>query len=227
MATKIKDSEVEARRSNAPVPVPQPKANRKLKSPKRVSVPPQKRKAAHLSARELIPTSKKLKAAASTLQKRPKAGAKGSSLTRAAGKRNLSDLKGEIRKQAPERKQDAAIADASDLSIVGVGVSHVFLVRSALGVTQEMFARLVGTSLRSVAGWERGEPISDNSRRRVAEMERLASALTKVMKKDFIKSWLANSNEEMGGISPLQALESGHNDRFWRSVFLLGSGLPV
>jgi DNA-binding transcriptional regulator YiaG len=99
--------------------------------------------------------------------------------------------------------------------------------RSELGVTQEIFARMIGVSARSIAGWEKGSPINEGSYRRVLEMERLASSLKKVMKADYIPRWLVTPNEGMGGISPVQALESGANDRFWRSVFLLGSGLPL
>jgi DNA-binding XRE family transcriptional regulator len=104
---------------------------------------------------------------------------------------------------------------------------HVAKTRRELGITQEIFARMIGVSARSVAGWEKGSPINEGSYRRVREMERLASTLKQVMKADFIPQWLVTPNEGMGGISPVQALESGANDRFWRSVFLLGSGLPL
>ena len=49
----------------------------------------------------------------------------------------------------------------------------------------------------------------------------------KSMKPDFIPRWLATPNETMGGLSPIEAMERGQSDRVWRSVSLLGSGLPL
>jgi DNA-binding XRE family transcriptional regulator len=100
-------------------------------------------------------------------------------------------------------------------------------VREELGVTQTVFARMLGVSLRSVAGWESGGPINESSLRRVTEMSRLAASLRSVMREEFVPRWLVTPNEGMGGISPVEALERGENDRLWRSVFLLGSGLPI
>jgi DNA-binding transcriptional regulator YiaG len=100
-------------------------------------------------------------------------------------------------------------------------------VRKELGVTQDLFARMIGVSSRSVAGWEGGASINESSARRLVEMRRLASALKRVMKPDFLPRWLATPNEGLGGISPVEALERGESDRLWRAVFLLGSGLPL
>ena len=50
-------------------------------------------------------------------------------------------------------------------------------VRSGLGVTRELFARLTGFSVRAISGWEAGRPISEAGLRRVKEMERLRAAL--------------------------------------------------
>jgi transcriptional regulator with XRE-family HTH domain len=99
--------------------------------------------------------------------------------------------------------------------------------RQRLGVTQDIFARLVGVSQRSVSGWESGRPINDVSLRRLKELRRLAIALEKVMKSEFIPTWLVAPNEGMGGISPVEVMGRGENDRLWRAVFLLGSGIPI
>jgi hypothetical protein len=58
-------------------------------------------------------------------------------------------------------------------------------------------------------------------------MSRLATDLKKVMKADFISHWLVTPNEGLGGISPVEATERGENDRLWRAVFFLGSGIPI
>jgi hypothetical protein len=61
--------------------------------------------------------------------------------------------------------------------------------------------------------------------RRVKEMSRLAEELRLSMKESFIPTWLVTPNEGLGGISPIEALDRGENDRLWRTVFLLGSGM--
>ena len=47
-------------------------------------------------------------------------------------------------------------------------------VRSGLGVTRELFARLTGFSVRAITDWEAGRPISESGLRRVKEWGRLA-----------------------------------------------------
>jgi hypothetical protein len=69
--------------------------------------------------------------------------------------------------------------------------------------------------------------INDVSLRRVKELNRLAVQLAKVMKADFIPLWLVTPNEGLGGLAPVEAMERGENDRLWRTVFLLGSGIPI
>jgi DNA-binding transcriptional regulator YiaG len=107
------------------------------------------------------------------------------------------------------------------------GTSLVAKTRNRLGLTQELFARLVGVSQRSVSAWEGGGEIGDASVRRIRELERLADELQKSMRADFIPTWLVSANEGLGGLSPLEAMERGESDRVWRSVFLLGSGIPI
>jgi DNA-binding transcriptional regulator YiaG len=99
--------------------------------------------------------------------------------------------------------------------------------RRKLGLTQEVFSRLIGVTQRSISGWEKGSEINDVSSRRVKEMDRLAEELKKVMKQEFIPHWLVTPNDALGGISPIEAMARGENDRVWRSVFLLGSGIPI
>jgi DNA-binding XRE family transcriptional regulator len=99
--------------------------------------------------------------------------------------------------------------------------------RNELGLTQELFARLIGVTQRSVSSWETGGPINDAMLRRVREMDRLAAELRKSMREDFIPQWLTSPSEGLGGISPIEAMERGEGDRVWRSAFLLGSGTPL
>ena len=105
--------------------------------------------------------------------------------------------------------------------------NSVAAVRKKLGLTQELFARLIGVTQRSVTTWENGGEINDVSLRRVREMDYLADELRKSMREDFIPHWLVSPNEGLGGISPIEAMERGEAAHVWRSVFLMGSGIPL
>jgi DNA-binding transcriptional regulator YiaG len=100
-------------------------------------------------------------------------------------------------------------------------------VRSGLGVTRELFARLTGFSVRAITGWEAGRPISEPGLRRVKEMERLRGALAEGMREEFIPRWLEAPCEGLGGLKPVEVLERGEMDRLWRVVLLMGSGMPI
>lgn len=100
-------------------------------------------------------------------------------------------------------------------------------VRSGLGVTRELFARLTGFSVRAISGWEAGQPISEPGRRRVKEMERLRAALAEGLRAEFIPQWLEAPCEGLGGLKPVEVLERGEADRFWRVVLLIGSGMAT
>jgi transcriptional regulator with XRE-family HTH domain len=101
-------------------------------------------------------------------------------------------------------------------------------VRDRLGVTQSLFAQLMGVTDRTVSSWETGATaMPQAARRRLAELDRLASALHDVMNPAFIPTWLTTPNEAMRHRSPLQLLELGESTLFWQCVDRLGSGLPI
>jgi hypothetical protein len=100
-------------------------------------------------------------------------------------------------------------------------------VRSRLGVTRELFARMTGFSVRAITGWEAGRPISEPGLRRVKEMDRLRAALADGMREEFIPQWLEMPHEGLGGLKPVEVLERGEVDRLWRVVLLIGSGMPT
>jgi len=100
-------------------------------------------------------------------------------------------------------------------------------VRSRLGVTREFFARMTGFSVRAISGWEAGRPLSEPARRRVMEMKRLRDALVGGIRAEFIPKWLEIPCEGLGGLKPVEVLERGESDRLWRTVLLIGSGMPT
>jgi hypothetical protein len=94
-------------------------------------------------------------------------------------------------------------------------------------VTRELFARLTGFSVRAIAGWEAGRPVSEAGRRRVVEMKRLHVVLAGWMRAEFIAHWLEMPCEGLGGLKPVEVLERGESDRLWRVALLIGSGMPT
>ncbi len=103
-------------------------------------------------------------------------------------------------------------------------VSHT---RKRLGVSQRLFAGLIGVTDRTVSTWELGGQINPIAVRRIKELDRLATELAISMKRTFIRTWLTSPLEELDGTSPLEAMDRGENDRVWRLVFFLGSGIPT
>src|SRR4051794_574707 len=64
--------------------------------------------------------------------------------------------------------------------------SDVRSLRDRLGLTQEVFARLVGFSVRTVADWESGRAPAATKAQRLVEIDRLQQALARVMVPDYI-----------------------------------------
>jgi len=96
----------------------------------------------------------------------------------------------------------------------------------AFHLRQDLFARLSGYSLRAVAGWAAGKPISASSAQRLTEIRRLCDALSRVVKSDRIGRWLQMPNDAFDGSTPVQVIERGEVDRLWRMVYRLESGEP-
>ncbi len=120
---------------------------------------------------------------------------------------------------APKQSNQVASRPASARFVAGV--------RSGLGVTRELFARMTGFSVRAISGWEAGRPISEAGLRRVKEMERLHDALAEGLRPEFIPRWLEAPCEGLGGLKPVEVLERGETDRLWRVVLMIGSGMPT
>lgn len=100
-------------------------------------------------------------------------------------------------------------------------------VREGLGVKQPEFARMTGYSVRSVAGWEAGQPVSQSARQKVTEMDRLRESLAGVMAVEHIGDWLTSPNDAFAGQAPLQVIERGEIDRIWRMIFQLEAGVAT
>jgi uncharacterized protein (DUF2384 family) len=91
---------------------------------------------------------------------------------------------------------------------------------------QDAFSRMTGYSLRAVADWRAGRPLSQSTGQRLKEISRLCEALGKVVRSECVGEWLQTPNDAFDGSTPLQVIERGEVDRLWRMVYRLKSGEP-
>lgn len=96
--------------------------------------------------------------------------------------------------------------------------------RKKLGITQKTFSQLISSSQRAVARWEAGEKPGDQTKRTLAELRRLYSGLSGVMKKDYIAEWLSIPNPAFEDLKPIEVIERGESDRLWRMIYYLEAG---
>jgi len=105
--------------------------------------------------------------------------------------------------------------------------SGVRELRERLGLTQALFARLSGLSVRTIADWEGGKAPGAGKAQRLNEIRRLQQALSGVMRPEFIGPWLKTPNEAFSGLKPIEVIERGEVDRIWRMIYELESGIPT
>ena len=97
--------------------------------------------------------------------------------------------------------------------------------RGRLKMTQPQFASMLPVCVRSLAKFEHGTPPTEAVARRLTELDRLVTALSEVMKKDFVGLWLKTPNPAFAGLKPAEVIERGETDRLWELIYLLRSGI--
>jgi transcriptional regulator with XRE-family HTH domain len=102
---------------------------------------------------------------------------------------------------------------------------EVTQVRTQLGLTQVELARVTGYSLRSIAGWETGKPLSGPARQKLIETDRLAAALSEILPPNGAGEWLRTPNPAFEGQTPIQIIERGETDRLWRMISQIDAGV--
>jgi hypothetical protein len=100
-------------------------------------------------------------------------------------------------------------------------------IRGRLGFTRELFARLLPTSVRSLAMIEAGGTPGESVSRRLHELRRVVDALGEVMQPAFVGEWMQTPNDAFDGLKPLEVIERGETDRIWQMIYQLRSGSPV
>ena len=103
---------------------------------------------------------------------------------------------------------------------------RVLSLRERLGVTREVFARLLPISVRSLADIETGKIPTKPVERRLTEIQRVVDALNEVVEEDVIGNWLQTPQQAFDGLKPLEVIERGEVDRIWQMIFFLRSGVP-
>ena len=98
-------------------------------------------------------------------------------------------------------------------------------VRRGWGLTQGVFARLVGYSPRSVASYEITSMLTPTVARRYVEIGRLRQTLEGVMNSSSIDGWLETSNTAFDGSTPIELIERGEIDRIWTAIYDVAYGM--
>jgi transcriptional regulator with XRE-family HTH domain len=93
-------------------------------------------------------------------------------------------------------------------------------------LTQDAFTRLTGFSARAVREWTKGQSPSSSTQRRLAEINRLFTALGRMIKAERLGRWLQKPNPQFQDSTPLQVIERGEFDRIWRVIYEIESGQP-
>ncbi len=123
---------------------------------------------------------------------------------------------GRVKSPAPGRRPRAPRSGST--GIVG-------RVRQDFGLTRREFSRLTGYSERAIVNWEGGRTPDEPALRRVKEMDRLRARLARVIKPEYLGTWLSAPNEAFDGLKPVEVIERGEIDRLWDMIFYLESGI--
>ena len=135
------------------------------------------------------------------------------------GKRpGANHVRGRVRKI----KAAAYIGKAFSQQISKIKVT---VLRSELGLSQAELARVTGYSLRAIAGWESGKPLSASARQKMLETHRLREALAQIVPPDRLGVWMRTPNPAFEGQTPIQVIERGESDRLWRMIVQIDSNV--
>ncbi len=99
--------------------------------------------------------------------------------------------------------------------------------RDRLGLTRPVFARLVGVSERTVADWERAKDPKPASPRALQELRSVIEACERVMKPEFVGTWIVTPNEALAGFKAIELIERGETSKVLRALFYVEAGIPL
>jgi DNA-binding transcriptional regulator YiaG len=136
-----------------------------------------------------------------------------------------------VRSKAVGKKQRRAKAKRSPrlgtIAPMTVKPGTALQLRQQLQLSQPVFARLLPTSVRTLATLESGAEPTAPVARKVTELVRLTNALKEVLKEAALGKWLQTPNQAFDGLKPLEVIERGECDRLWSMIYFLRSGVPA
>lgn len=99
------------------------------------------------------------------------------------------------------------------------------------GLNRDIYARMLGVTQARLARWEteRKQP-NRNLAARLKIISDLLAGLARVMRREFIPTWLVTPNDickEAGAQTPLDLLEQGNFDQVRDMIYYLESGIPT
>ena len=110
--------------------------------------------------------------------------------------------------------------------VVSDGRDSKLQLREQLGMTREVFSRLVNVSVRAIADVETDRKKVAKLQRPYNEADRLFRALSEVVEPDSLGDWFVAPNVAFDGFKPIEVVERGEIDRLWEMVYRLRSGMP-
>ena len=146
--------------------------------------------------------------------------------SRSAAKPTAKKTGSAKKKTSKKGFRSSSLLSMPKLPIVEVESRKSLRIRARLGLNRETFARMVPMSTRNLASIEGGKQASPTILRRLEELRRVINALSEVMKREAIGSWLKQPNDAFDGLKPIEVIERGEIDRIWSMIFLLRSGNP-
>jgi transcriptional regulator with XRE-family HTH domain len=102
--------------------------------------------------------------------------------------------------------------------------------RKGFGLSGLALARMIGVSGATLVRWEKTGKVSAQDRKSLKKVQETLAGLNRVMRKDFIPTWLEAPNEACaaaGGRTPLDLMEKGKYDKIKAMIYFLESGTPV
>jgi DNA-binding XRE family transcriptional regulator len=147
--------------------------------------------------------------------------------------RGTSTVEGGVAPVATPIPRDAPVPENIEFELVAssplalTDSPDVKQLREKLGLTLDEFASLLGSSARSVSGWENGQPMSQLAERMFREVRALIDRLSALADPAQLPAWLRQPNPTFGGFSPLQLIQSGQMYKLWELIFRIESGDPL
>lgn len=128
--------------------------------------------------------------------------------------------------RASSRIVALAVAGLSGRGVLQTRTKSKLELRDWLGMTRQMFGRIVDVSERTIADVEAGKSAAKKLVRPYNEIYRLRKALADVVDPKCLGDWFQTPNDAFDGLKPIEVIERGEIDRLWNMVFRLQTGMP-